>query len=79
MKRRADGSWLVDGRTPVEEVASRFGLAIDDDRTDGHNRLLRVLPQILQSICNLQSAICNLQIPITLTTTRFLRCPSNSA
>jgi magnesium and cobalt exporter, CNNM family len=30
MKRRADGSWLVDGRTPVEEVASRFGLAIEN-------------------------------------------------
>lgn len=30
MKRRADGSWLVDGRTPVEEVASRFGLVIEN-------------------------------------------------
>jgi putative hemolysin len=30
MKRRADGSWLVDGRTPVEDVASRFGLAIEN-------------------------------------------------
>jgi len=30
MKRRADGSWLVDGRTPVEEVASRFGLTIEN-------------------------------------------------
>jgi len=30
MKRRADGSWLVDGRTPVEELASRFGLAIEN-------------------------------------------------
>ncbi len=30
MKRRADGSWLVDGRTPVEEVANRFGLSIEN-------------------------------------------------
>ena len=30
MKRRADGSWLVEGRTPVEEVASRFGLTIEN-------------------------------------------------
>ena len=30
MKRRADGSWLVDGRTPVEEVASNFGIAIEN-------------------------------------------------
>lgn len=30
MKRRADGSWLVDGRTPVEEVASKFGIAIEN-------------------------------------------------
>ena len=30
VKRRADGSWLVDGRTPVEELASRFGLAIEN-------------------------------------------------
>ena len=28
MKRRSDGSWLVDGRTPVEEVANRFGFSI---------------------------------------------------
>jgi len=30
MRRRADGSWLVDGRTPVEEVASKFGIAIEN-------------------------------------------------
>jgi putative hemolysin len=30
MKRRADSSWLVEGRTPVEEVASRFGLTIEN-------------------------------------------------
>jgi putative hemolysin len=30
MKRRADGSWLVDGRTPVEEVASKFKIAIEN-------------------------------------------------
>ena len=30
MRRRADGSWLVDGRTPVEEVATKFRIAIEN-------------------------------------------------
>lgn len=30
MRKRSDGSWLVDGRTPVEDVAKRFGLAIEN-------------------------------------------------
>lgn len=30
MRRRADGSWLVDGRTPVEEVASKFRIPIEN-------------------------------------------------
>jgi putative hemolysin len=29
IKRRADGTWLVDGRTPIEELTTRLDLTID--------------------------------------------------
>jgi putative hemolysin len=29
IKRRADGTWLVDGRTPIEELTTRLDLSID--------------------------------------------------
>lgn len=31
MRLRPDGSWLVDGRTPVGEVATRLGIAVEGD------------------------------------------------
>lgn len=30
MRRRADGSWLVEGRTPVEDLSQRLGLKIEN-------------------------------------------------
>ncbi len=33
IRRREDGTWLVDGRTPVDEIQLTFG--IDEIRSDG--------------------------------------------
>ncbi len=55
----------------IRSLHEQHAVAVEDNGTHAHDRPFGVAPQILRS--------SNPQIPMTFTTTRFFRWPSNSA